>query len=122
DLLLAAQAQIERLPLQLVMLAAGETALEQACLQWAARTPQRIAVRLTVDEALAHRLTAAADLQLMPSRFEPCGLNQMYAQRYGTLPVVRRTGGLADTVVDATPTTLGDGSATGVTFEHADSG
>jgi starch synthase len=56
----------------------------------------------------------------MPSRFEPCGLNQMYAQRYGAIPIVRNTGGLADTVVDATPASLGDGSATGVKFEHAD--
>jgi starch synthase len=57
---------------------------------------------------------------LMPSRYEPCGLNQMYSQHYGTIPVVRRTGGLADTVVDATAETLANGSATGVCFEHAD--
>jgi starch synthase len=81
-----------------------------------------VALALKLDEGMAHRLTAAADLQLMPSRFEPCGLNQMYAQRYGTLPVVRRTGGLADTVVDATPQTLEEGSASGVQFEHADAG
>jgi starch synthase len=79
-----------------------------------------VAVSLGFDEALAHRMEAGADALLMPSRFEPCGLNQMYSQRYGTVPVVRATGGLADTVVDATPVTLADGTATGFSFAHAD--
>lgn len=122
DLILAAQREIMQLPLQFVMLASGDSALEKNCLAWARAQPRRVAVRLKVDEALAHQLTAAADLQLMPSRFEPCGLNQMYAQRYGTIPVVRNTGGLADTVVDTTPATLANDTATGVLFEHADVG
>jgi starch synthase len=79
-------------------------------------------VSLGHDEALAHLMEAGADVLLMPSRFEPCGLNQMYSQRYGTIPIVRSTGGLADTVVDATPAALADGTATGIRFDHADAG
>lgn len=122
DLLLAARSQLSRLPLQIVLLGTGEADLERACQDWARSRPGQVCVILEVNEELAHRLTAAADLQIMPSRFEPCGLNQMYAQAYGTLPIVRRTGGLADTVVNATPTTLHAHQATGVHFEHADAG
>jgi starch synthase len=75
-------------------------------------------VRIGFDAALAHRIEAGADAFLMPSRFEPCGMNQMYSQRYGTLPIVRRTGGLADTVVDCTPQGVADGSATGFVFDE----
>ena len=78
--------------LQFALLASGDRAQEQAWRDAAARYPQRIGVQLRYDEALAHRIEAGADLFLMPSRFEPCGLNQMYSQRYGTVPVVRRTG------------------------------
>lgn len=122
DLLLDARIELSRLPLQLVILGAGDGALEQACHAWAAADPDRVAVRVRMDEGLAHLLTAAADLQLMPSRYEPCGLSQLYAQRYGTIPVVRSTGGLIDTVVDTTPATLANRTATGVRFEHADVG
>ena len=81
------------------------------------RHPDRISVRLGFDERLAHKIEAGADLYLMPSRYEPCGLNQIYSMRYGTVPVVRSTGGLADTVVDADR----DPSAgTGFTFERYD--
>ena len=120
DLILAARAQIRAMPLQFILLGSGEHELEQQCLDWQAEAPQQVRVLLKVDEKIAHQLTAAADLQIMPSRFEPCGLNQMYAQRYGTLPIVRRTGGLADTVVDATPEHLRNHTATGVLFDHAD--
>ena len=122
DLILAVRKEIQSLPLQFVMLASGEAALEKSCQAWATEAPDRVAVQLKVDEALAHRLTAAADLQIMPSRFEPCGLNQMYAQRYGAIPIVRNTGGLADTVVDAQAETLRNHTATGVKIEHADVG
>jgi starch synthase len=120
DLVLAAEPELMQLPLQLAVLASGEAALEAAFADWARRRPERVAVVLNYDEALAHRLTAAGDLQLVPSRYEPCGLSQQYAMRYGTLPVVHRTGGLADTVVDADAAALADGSATGVHFSRAD--
>src|SRR5205823_726902 len=81
--------------------------------------PDRVAVRIGYDERLAHLIEAGADMFLMPSRFEPCGLNQMYSLRYGTVPIVHRTGGLADTVVDASPAALAAGTATGIVFDAA---
>jgi len=75
-------------------------------------------VRIDFCEALAHRIIAGADMFVMPSRFEPCGLNQMYSMRYGTIPVVRATGGLKDTVVDASPENISAGRATGFVFEE----
>jgi starch synthase len=122
DLLLEAPAGIDRPGLQLALLGTGERALEAAFKELAAKRAGRVAVTVAYDEPLAHLMEAAADAFLMPSRFEPCGLNQMYSQRYGTVPLVRRTGGLADTVTDATPAALADGSATGICFEHADAG
>jgi len=86
---------------QLVLLGKGDAGIEARWLELAARFPGRVAVTLGFDEGRAHRIEAGADAFLMPSRFEPCGLNQMYSQAYGTLPVVRRTGGLADSVIDA---------------------
>lgn len=77
------------------------------------------AVIIGYDEAMAHRLQAAADILLAPARFEPCGLTQLYALKYGTLPVVRRTGGLADTVVDVRASSIADRTATGFVFEEA---
>ncbi len=78
--------------------------------------PGKVAVRLAFDNALAHRIEAGADIFLMPSRYEPCGLNQLISLKYGTVPIVRATGGLADTVVDTTPETLAEGTATGFSF------
>ena len=72
------------------------------------------------DEGLAHLVQAAADMTLVPSRFEPCGLTQLYAMRYGAIPIVRATGGLVDTVVDTTPDTLAAGTASGFVFEAYD--
>ena len=104
------------LPVQLAALGSGERAHEDALRALAARIPGRIAVAVGFDEALAHLIEAGADMFLMPSRFEPCGLNQMYSQRYGTPPVARATGGLADTIVDCTPATLAGRTATGFLF------
>lgn len=85
---------------QLVILGKGEAGLEQSCRELAARHPGRVAAIIGYDEGLSHRIEAGVDIFLMPSRFEPCGLNQMYSQRYGSVPVVYATGGLKDTVED----------------------
>jgi len=82
-----------------VILGSGEPRYENALLQIAAQHPESCRTMIGFDTALAHRIYAAADILLMPSIYEPCGLNQMYALRYGTVPVVRLTGGLADTVI-----------------------
>jgi starch synthase len=107
---------------QWIFLGTGERHFEEALADLAHRHPERIAARLGYDEGLAHRIEAGADFFLMPSRFEPCGLNQMYSMRYGTPPIVRRTGGLADTVVHADPGTLADGTASGIVFDSPDVG
>lgn len=104
----------------LIVLGSGDPGLEAAVRNLAARFPGRVAVRIGYDEAMSHRLFAGADAVLVPSRFEPCGLTQMYGLRYGTLPVVAMVGGLADTVIGATPATLAAGVATGVTFHPVD--
>lgn len=94
----------------------GEPALLQKVERAAAAHPDRVAVVKGYSEPMAHLLTAGADILLMPSRFEPCGLNQLYALKYGTVPVVHAVGGLADTVVNTSAATLADGTATGFTF------
>jgi starch synthase len=111
--------ELMQLPLQLLVLGSGETEYERALLRLASAHPQRLAVRTGYDECVAHRIEAGADIFLMPSRFEPCGLNQMYSLRYGTVPLVRQVGGLADSVIDATPDNLANGTATGIVF-HGD--
>ncbi len=120
DLLLPALSRLPLRELQLVVLGSGAPELERALAQAEALRPDAVRFLNRFDEGLAHRIEAGADLFLMPSRFEPCGLNQMYSMRYGTPPVVRRTGGLADTVVDATPQALAAGTATGFVFDEAD--
>lgn len=105
---------------QLVVLGSGDPVLEARLRAAAVRYPQQVAAWLGYDEQLAHQIEAGSDIFVMPSRFEPCGLNQIYSLRYGTVPVVRRTGGLADTVFDATPEAIGAGIATGFIFDQAD--
>lgn len=104
----------------MIVLGSGDPKLEGAVRGLADRFPGRVAVRIGYDEGLSHRLFAGADAVLVPSRFEPCGLTQMYGLRYGTLPVVSLVGGLADTVIGASPATLAAGVATGVTFHPVD--
>ncbi|HYF59210.1 MAG TPA: glycogen synthase GlgA [Burkholderiaceae bacterium] len=104
---------------QVVLLGSGDAALERAWRAAAEASPDRVGVRLGYDEALAHRIVAGADLIGVPSRFEPCGLTQLYGLRYGTLPLVHRVGGLADTVVDADEAALREDRATGFAFDGA---
>jgi starch synthase len=101
-----------------VILGSGEQHFENALRELAALYPQRLLLTLGYSEELAHRIEAGSDIFLMPSRFEPCGLNQMYSLRYGTPPLVHHVGGLADTVTDATPENLEKGSATGFVFHE----
>ena len=115
DLVLAALSEPGMSGLQLVLLGTGEPQLEAGFRAAALREPHRIGVRIGYDEALAHRILGGADMMLVPSRSEPCGLTQLYGLRYGTLPVVHGIGGLRDTVIDA-----GDGKAgTGFIFGSA---
>lgn len=104
---------------RLAALGSGDRDVEDAFRGLAARFPGRAAARLGFDEKLSHLVEAGADFFLMPSQFEPCGLNQLISMRYGTPPIVRATGGLEDTVVDATPETLADGTALGFKFRDA---
>ncbi len=104
---------------QLAVLGTGESPLEDAFRAAQRAHPEQVSVRIAYDEALAHRLVAGADAIVVPSRFEPCGLTQMYGLRYGTLPLVHRVGGLADTVVDANDETLREDRATGFVFDAA---
>jgi starch synthase len=119
DLLLTIAEGIPHLPAQLVLLGSGDKTMEAGFKALAERFPGQIAVKLGFDEGLAHRIEAGADCFLMPSRFEPCGLNQMYSLRYGTPPIVRATGGLADTVIDVSEATLADKTANGFVLQEA---
>lgn len=116
NLVMEAAPALGALGCQIALLGSGEPGLEDGFARLARSDGSRFAVRIGYDEALAHRIVAGADAILVPSRFEPCGLTQLYAMRYGTLPIVRRTGGLADTVTDA-----GEGGAgTGFVFDAVD--
>jgi starch synthase len=119
DLVLAALPALLAGGAQLALQGAGDPVLETAFQAAADAHPGRVAVRIGYDETFAHRLIAGADLIMVPSRFEPCGLTQLYGLRYGTLPLVRRVGGLADTVTDADEAALAQGRATGFAFDAA---
>jgi len=118
DIFTHAAEELLTLPVQIVILGTGDPAYHKKLSDLAAKFPDRLAVNLKFDNALAHQIEAGSDAFLMPSRFEPCGLNQMYSMRYGTVPIVRRVGGLADTITDLSPETVGAGTATGFVFEE----
>jgi len=122
DLILDCAQELLHSGVQLAVLGSGEAQYEQRLLELARSRPGLVSVTLGYNEGLAHRLIAGGDIFLMPSRFEPCGLSQMYSMAYGTPPVVRHTGGLADTVTDSNAATLRDGSATGFVFEMETAG
>jgi starch synthase len=103
--------------MRMIVLGTGEPDVQDGFRALAARAPDRFAAHFAYDNAVAHKIVAGADMFLMPSRFEPCGLTQMYALRYGTPPIVRATGGLVDTVEPWNPAT---GTGTGFRFDHAD--
>ena len=117
DLVLAGLPDLVGGGAQLALLGSGDRDLEQAFVAVGDRYRGRVGVTIGYDESLAHLIYAGSDVVLVPSRFEPCGLTQLYALRYGALPLVRRVGGLVDTVVDATATNLAEGVATGFAFD-----
>ncbi|RFU48071.1 glycogen synthase GlgA [Paraburkholderia sp. DHOC27] len=118
DLLLASLPEIIKRGGQLVVFGTGDPALETGLQRVAHSHPESVAVELGFDESLAHAIIAGSDVVAVPSRFEPCGLTQLYALAYGSLPLVHRVGGLADTVVDASLENLADNLATGFVFER----
>ena len=118
DIFAGAFLELLKMDLSIVVLGEGDAKYQEMLVNAVAASRGRLSVKLGFDEELAHRIEAGADMFLMPSRYEPCGLNQLYSLRYGTVPVVRRTGGLADSVVDATSEALANGKATGFTFDE----
>ena len=116
DMVLEIAPHLVAMPAQLVLLGTGDAGMQRTALELSHHYSGQISVYVGFDEDLSHMVEAGADIFLMPSRFEPCGLNQMYSQRYGTPPVVHATGGLIDTVVDCNPATLEQGTASGFVF------
>jgi len=118
DIILQSLPDIITMPFQLVVLGTGETHYEIQLSEWAQLYPEHIKVIIGYDERLAHTIEAASDIYLMPSTFEPCGLNQLYSLRYGTLPIVTAVGGLADTVIDASEENINNATANGFVLEE----
>lgn len=108
---------LERIDVQWAVLGSGDPEIEHVLTTLQRQYPYRLAVYLGYSNELSHRIEAGVDMFLMPSQYEPCGLNQMYSMAYGTIPIVRRTGGLADTVVDANAESIRNRTATGFTFD-----
>ena len=122
DLILECLPEMLNLPLQFVLHGRGDKHFEQQLTYFAKTYPKQMVFIPGNDEVLAHQFEAGADILLMPSLFEPCGLNQLYSQRYGTIPIARKTGGLADTIIDVAPETIINKTATGFVFNKATSG
>ena len=120
DLVLEIAPQLITLPAQLVLLGSGDVEMQRIALDLSHHYSGKISAYVGFNEALSHLIEAGADIFLMPSRFEPCGLNQMYSQRYGTPPVVHATGGLIDTVLDCNAISLKQGVASGFVFHNMD--
>lgn len=118
DLIIEAIGELAGRNFQLALIGSGDSALQQQLITLSKTFPERVAVVFGLNEILSHKIEAGADVFLMPSRYEPCGLNQMYSHRYGTLPLVTRVGGLADTVIDHT---RGIETANGFVIDSADS-
>lgn len=119
DLLVKAIPQIISQDVQFIILGSGQKEDGQILTELSHQYPQKIKIHLGYHESLAHKIEAGADAFVMPSRFEPCGLNQLYSLRYGAIPIIHAVGGLADTVVDANENNLNDHTATGIVFHQA---
>ncbi len=119
DLLLAILPQLVQRNVQVAILGSGDKSLEQRLELAMLDYPDHVSAHIGYNEKLAHEIEGGADMFLMPSRYEPCGLNQIYSLRYGTLPIVRHTGGLANTVIDASDKNIADGTASGIVFKSA---
>ncbi len=117
-IILQALEQLMQLPLQLVILGTGDTHFEIQLAEWASKYPDKLNVTFGYNEQQAHQIEAACDIYLMPSMFEPCGLNQLYSLRYGSLPLVTNVGGLADTVTDANAANIANKTANGFIIEE----
>jgi len=117
DLLIVIMDDLMKRDLQLVILGIGEEKYHKMLKEIAPRYKEKLSVNIMFDNQLAHQIEAGADIFLMPSKYEPCGLSQMYSLRYGTIPVVREIGGLADTIIDANDENLKNGTATGFTMK-----
>jgi len=122
DLILANLDLIEQIGGQLAVLGSGEPSLEEAFHAAAKARPGRVSAMIGYDERAAHMIQAGADALLIPSRFEPCGLTQLCAMRYGAVPVAARVGGLTDTIIDANEMAIASGLGTGVLFSPVTSG
>ena len=116
DILAEALPELLRGHIQFVLLGTGQPEYHALFKHLAEQFPRKVGLTLDFDDELAHQIEAGADMFLMPSRFEPCGLNQLYSLRYGTVPIVRRTGGLSDSIVNTRKSTLANGRATGFVF------
>jgi len=118
DLIAAIMERFLDMDVQFVLLGTGDPKYHFVFQEMGRRHPKKTGITIGFDDALAHQIEAAADFLLMPSRYEPCGLNQLYSLKYGTVPIVRRTGGLADSIQDATTVSIATGDGTGFVFEE----
>ncbi|TNG00462.1 MAG: glycogen synthase GlgA, partial [Gammaproteobacteria bacterium] len=117
DVILQSLRELIELPIQFALLGSGQRQYEEALLSLVESHPDKISIVIGYNEELAHQIEAGVDVFLMPSRFEPCGLNQLYSLRYGTLPIVTNVGGLSDSVIDTTAQTIKDRTATGIVIQ-----
>ncbi len=120
DLIVNKFSELMKIDLQFILLGTGDQRYHEIFRGYEKTYPTKVAVIVTFDERLAHEIEAGSDMLLMPSRFEPCGLNQLYSLRYGTVPIVRSTGGLADTITDVRSEPLSRGRANGFSFKEYD--
>lgn len=118
DILLEIMDELMQLDIQMVVLGSGKPKYQERLKRFAVKYPKKISVNLFFDNALAHKIEAGSDLFLIPSKYEPCGLSQLYSFRYGTVPIAHKTGGLADTITDYMPSNIINNRATGFLFRH----